>query len=130
MKPILEIFTSTTPNDDTPMGVRVENCGTGPAIIKEFIVYFNGKPTKINNREEASNIYRAANLYSEKISLWHPHKSGAVIKQGGTVNLISYLKKDLTIQEVREFEKKLSHLDFKFIFESIYKEKFEASNII
>jgi hypothetical protein len=127
VKPILEIFTSTT-KDGTSMGVRVENHGTGPAIIKDFFVYFKGKPTKVDNREKADNIYRAANLYTSKINLWHPHKSGAVIKQGGTVNLISYVEKNLTIQDVEKFEEKLSHLHFKFIYESIYKEKFEVSN--
>ncbi len=127
VKPILEIHISTT-SDGPLMGVWVENCGTGPAIIKDMIVYLDGQPTKVDNQEKAENIYRAANILSDKVSLWHPHGSGAVLKQGGKANIISYAKENRTIDGKEKFKKALSHLHFKFIYESVYTEKFEASN--
>jgi len=127
VKPILEIHTSLS-KDNTPMGVSVENCGFGPAIINDFIVILDGKPTKVNNKKKAENIYKKAHLFSNQLNFWHPYNEGTVIKQGGTVNLITHVKKDLDFPVLSEFEEKLSHLHFKFIYESVYKEKFEASN--
>ncbi len=127
VKPILEIHTSTT--EAAPLlGVWVENCGTGPAIIKDMIVYFDGQPIKVDSKEKAENIYRSAIILIDKVGLWHPHGSGAVLKQGGKANIISYAKENWTIDGKEKFKKALSHLHFKFIYESVYTEKFEASN--
>ncbi len=61
VKPILEISASVTDNSPL-MGVWVENCGTGPAIIKNMIIYLDGQPTKVYSTEAANKVYQDAGI--------------------------------------------------------------------
>ncbi len=111
------------------MGVWIENNGFGPAIIKEFIVYLDGQPTKVNSYEAAKKVYQAAKIYDKSKSFWSPMKS-AVLKLGGRINIISYPKENWTTEGIEKFKERLSHLGFKFIYESIYEEEFKVSVLV
>jgi len=127
VKPYLVIRTSTS-KSGLSMGVWVENDGLGPALIKDFIVYFDGQPTRIDNREAAEKVYRPAQIYEKGIKFWSPMKS-TVLKRDGRTDVISYPKAIWTPEGIEMFAERLSHLHFKFIYESIYGEKFETNTL-
>ncbi len=125
VKPLLSITISTSENDSL-MGVWIDNNGTGPAIIKEFFVHLDGQPTKVDSRETANKVYRDAGINISAIKFGCPVPSVS-LRHGGQFNIISYPKNNWTTKGKEEFKKRLSHLSFTFIYESIYKEKFVTS---
>lgn len=127
VKPFLGIRFSISKNDPL-MGVWIENNGFGPAIIKDFFVYLDRQPTRIDSREAAEKVYQAAQIYNKGIKFWSPMKS-TVLKHDGRINIISYPKENWTTEGIEMFSERLSHLRFKFIYESIYEEEFEISTL-
>ena len=109
--------------------LRAEQYWVGPAIIKDYFVYFDGQQTKIDNNKAVEKVFRDAKIFDNEVSFWVPPPQRAVVKQGGKRNLISYHKKDWTDEGIQKFKERLSHLHFKFIYESIYEEKFETSTL-
>lgn len=50
------LTTSMHPNDDGKFLVILENCGIGPAIIRDFIVLYHGEEVAKNNLEQVENF--------------------------------------------------------------------------
>ena len=125
VKPLLDITTFYSETEPF-IGVVVENHGVGPAIIKDFIVYIDGQPAIVDSVEAADKVYNATLSIGNEINYWHP-EGDSVLKQGGGKEILWYRKEDWTTKGVEEFKETLSHLSFKFIYESIYREEFEIS---
>lgn len=130
VKPLLSVTISTSKNDSS-MGVRVDNNGIGPAIIREFLIYLDGQPAKVYSLETARKIYQDAGLIIKGVDVsiieFDDQDPGTTLKHGGRLNIISYPKENWTTEGIKIFEDALSRLGFQFIYESIYEEKFETN---
>ena len=111
------------------MGIQIENNGIGPAVIKKCTVYVDKMPFTVDSYEDWVKAGTAARIFSKKISfLTLPE--GTVIKEGQGVSLIAYPKENQTEEGIKNIEEVLAyHLRAKVTYESIYKEKFEVTNL-
>lgn len=111
------------------IGIQIENNGIGPAIIKKCIVFVDKTPFLIDSYESWVKAGTAARIFDKKASfLTLPE--GTVIKEGQNISLIAYPKENQTEEGIKKIEEALAyHLRVKIIYESIYKEKFEVTNL-
>lgn len=110
------------------MGVQIENNGIGPAVIKKCIVFVDGKPTQIDSYGSWEKVGKAAGIFDKKISFM-TFPEGTVVKEGQVIPLISYPKQHWTDPGRKIVENALSRIRVKFIYESMYGDKFEETNL-
>jgi len=110
------------------MGIQIENNGIGPAIIKKCILFIDKTPFVIDTNEAFVKVFTDAQIFDKKISFL-TLMDGTVIKEGQSVSFISYPEENQTDDGMKKFKERLSHLRIKIIYESIYKEKFEVTNL-
>lgn len=110
------------------MGIQIDNNGVGPAVIKKCIVFIDGEPTQVDSYESWEKAGNAARIFDKKVSfLTLPQ--GTVLKEGQSIPFIAYPKENQTEESIKIFQERLSHLRVKIIYESIYKEEFEVTNL-
>ena len=127
VKPLLGIRYSVSENHPF-IGVWIQNNGYGPAIIKEFIVYLDGQPIKVNSPGSAEKVYQDAKIFFKGVTFWSPAES-FILRHGEDINLISYPKDKWTTGGIKMLVEGLNHLRFQFIYESIYGEEFSKSTL-
>ena len=98
--------------------LMLTSCGTTPITDRRQLKLI----------PEAKLNAQAAQIYEKGIKFWGPMKS-TVLKRDGRTDVISYPKAIWTPEGIEMFAERLSHLHFKFIYESIYGEKFETNTL-
>ena len=110
------------------MGVQIENNGIGLAAIKKCIVFVDGNPTQIDSYSSWEKVGKAAGIFDKKIS-FRTFPEGTVMKEGQALSLISYPKKHWTDPGRKIVENALSRIRVKMIYESMYGDEFEETNL-
>lgn len=96
---------------------RLENCGVGPAIIKNFYLFYDEKEVSRNNRKTYEDFFKDKTkgfLFSSNSS----YVPNSVIPAGGSIVLVSF-KYDTEKHDVSFAEK----INIVIEYESIYQDK-------
>lgn len=103
----------------------LSNQGIGPAVIKEFSVYFDGKLLSKNPR---SDIYRELLEGSVGKYKFHIPFEGACIKEGAEKSLLGVFY-DNPKTNKKSIESLSNKFAFKVVYTSIYGEKYAIAEI-
>lgn len=103
----------------------LSNQGIGPAVIKEFSVYFNGNLISKNPRVD---IYKELLEGREGKYIFHIPFEGACIKEGESKTLLSVFYDDSNINN-KAIKELSNNFAFKVVYTSIYGEKHTIAEI-
>jgi hypothetical protein len=116
--------------DMTPEGFLfsydISNNGIGPAKIKNFILYRNGKPTPRGNGDYIEAVIREH--LGERV--YHQIKrqfnigNNSSIRAGNTIRIIELLFPTAKPEDVEKIIKELQEIDLRIEYQSFYGQKF------
>lgn len=119
VKPILEVENHMASNVKT-MGLKIENCGVGPAIIKEIEIFY--KNENLGLVSDGNWVHKISGVPNGTVYVTLK-KVDTLIKPGGEL----WLLKNDEVEKGREHDEFFSLLEELIVsvkYESIYGEKF------
>lgn len=110
-------------SEETGQCFELVNNGIGPAIIKLFTIFVNGKPFEINTTDDAIKVFKGLGINEEFVKLNLLEKDDA-LKVGYVKPLISIQNKYRNSVEVNsDFRKGIFKIGFEIKYKSIYEEE-------
>jgi hypothetical protein len=129
VKPAL-VFSIDTADDGTVIGINLKNAGTGPAIIKQFIISVDNKPVQSSPGKVWESATKILNLTDPKFNFIHysfdPNDVVAINENIAiwSMEYENYQK----LGDKEAWKQAVSRIKINVNYKSIYDEDFQVSH--
>ena len=107
------------------VGIFVENCGFGPALVRNFEILVDD-----NLKDSWSTVLKELSLVDSESSWleWtYLNKESTIIGPGVSRGILAIKQENFTVDRMERFKKALSKLDVRIGYQSIYEDNFTVS---